>query len=88
MTESTYTPGPWQATKWANGFEISAPDEHYTIAKLSGCNNAENNARLIASAPELLEALRAMLEMTTDNRTHGKEIYRACAVIQEAEGQS
>ena len=51
------TPGPWSADKWATGWTVSAPDSHYSVCHLEGCNNADANARLIAAAPDLLAAL-------------------------------
>ena len=36
---------------------------------------------------ELLEALRGMIDMATDNRTHGPEIDAACEAIAKAEGR-
>lgn len=48
---------------------------------------ADANARLIAAAPELLAALRAMLDMATDSRCHGPEIDQACNVIAKATRQ-
>jgi hypothetical protein len=56
----SHTPGPWSADKWAPGYSVSAPDSHHTICNLTDCNNAEANARLIAAAPELLEALKGL----------------------------
>jgi hypothetical protein len=35
---------------------------------------------------ELLEVCRALLDMVTDNRTHGPEIDKACQAIAKAEG--
>jgi len=60
-TQGKHTAGPWRADKWALGFSVSAPDSHYTVCNLAGCNNAKANARLIASAPDLLAALQMMV---------------------------
>ncbi|MCD9005201.1 hypothetical protein LDO31_02930 [Luteimonas sp. XNQY3] len=59
---SAHTPGPWQyvATEYPRGWLIEARDGTYTIAVVrdgSGSVANEANARLIAAAPELLEAL-------------------------------
>lgn len=55
-----HTPGPWKADKWAgDAWTVCAPYSHYSVCHLVGCNNAEANARLMASAPDLLEALKA-----------------------------
>jgi len=60
-TQTKHTPGPWQANKWAPGFEVCAPGSHYTICSLAGYNNEEANAQLIAAAPDLLEACKMAL---------------------------
>ena len=52
-----HTPGPWQQ----NGSHIYGPDpKRYGIAQLMYADPLESdaNARLIAAAPELLEALK------------------------------
>jgi hypothetical protein len=59
------------------------------VAQVASCGSWEETqrrARLIAAAPDLLAALSEMLEMATDNRTHGAEIDAACAAIAKAEG--
>ena len=68
---SKFTPGPWRKC----GFNVSVnPDCYYLLknnAKLTA-GELEANARLIAAAPELLEALRnlwvAYLDSLTDNK--------------------
>lgn len=76
--EMKHTPGPWQAVK--NGVCQSAVQAsngtwitHDAGEELS-CNEAEANARLIAAAPELLEALQAMLN--ADLYADGEGIWR------------
>ncbi|GDX11842.1 hypothetical protein LBMAG57_36140 [Verrucomicrobiota bacterium] len=59
-SQGTPTPGPWSADKWAPGYTVSAPDAHYSVCHLEGCNNAESNARLIAASPCLLAALERL----------------------------
>jgi hypothetical protein len=67
MTDN-YTPGPWGyngeiifsgtyslATGWTN---------HQNIAVMDACPNWEANAKLIAAAPELLEAAEYFLTTT------------------------
>lgn len=52
-----HTPGPWTVRKDAIKFLITAKDNS-GIAHTSGLHyDSEANARLIAAAPELLEAL-------------------------------
>lgn len=56
---SKHTPGPWETS--VNGdlqWDVCAPGAGDMIADLEGCDNQEANANLIASAPELLQALK------------------------------
>lgn len=69
--ETKHTPGPWQANKWAPGYSISAPDSQYTVCNLSDCNNAEANARLIAAAPDMLEACQQIINDSDMDAIHG-----------------
>jgi hypothetical protein len=72
-TRALFTPGPWES--WQDGglfgsWKVRAPGErakgeddqictmHHHIASVYA---AEENARLIAAAPELLEALKAVI---------------------------
>lgn len=71
MSETPWTPGPWEARASFRGIDTvielpsSAPPincgRHYTrvVAKLDGGDSSEwtANARLIASAPEMAELL-------------------------------
>ena len=55
-----HTPGPW----WHSGLEVgTVPMMMVKVAKVSGANHqeAQANARLIAAAPDLLEALKDAL---------------------------
>ena len=66
-----HTPGPWKVckTELSNDYYITAQCEHEraVVCELSmiegnSIGNTENNARLIAAAPELLEACKASLK--------------------------
>jgi len=69
---SNHTPGPWVIYPATNGSEICAVDMEpglpirAGIARVNQYTYGEwiGNARLIAAAPELLEALEMMLEMS------------------------
>lgn len=94
-----HTPGPWKATK---GGEIRAVQDsiEITIAVTFDLREddrgtkKEANARLIAAAPELLEALRDLAgwaEMYRDSVAYEsgrKHIYAARAAIAKAEGRT
>jgi len=70
-----HTPGPWEVRRHANGgitiFSsrqagslpiIDVIGDNLPGLRWCGGRDADANARLIAAAPELLEACRAMLE--------------------------
>lgn len=68
---ATYTPGPWFSSPVQTAddgwqFCTVGPFEHHVedaIAEVSGINyDCEANGRLIAAAPELLDALRGFLQ--------------------------
>lgn len=66
-----HTPGPWEAVDCGNKAEwdVVKPDPaaidcHWYVATCHDCADgveAEHNARLIAAAPELLEAAESLL---------------------------
>lgn len=63
-TQAKHTPGPWSAVSYVNG-KIALEDDQGlgtialvdTVHTIKDPREQEANARLIASAPELLEAL-------------------------------
>src|SRR3990167_8558429 len=72
-TMTQHTPGPWEASEAkapANRI-IVGPNPHFpgkrmTLADVfgfTGAESAEANARIIAAAPDLLEALRSILPL-------------------------
>jgi hypothetical protein len=69
-----YTPGPW-AAEWMNGsicFGIRTPEGTVAYTRQTGGRDGpirrqhEANARLIAAAPELVEALRELIAQCHD----------------------
>jgi hypothetical protein len=71
-----HTPGPW-ASNSADSFELGVYGSGYRIAKMTGgeINRDVANARLIAAAPELLEALQAIIDtgLSTSKITAAKK---------------
>jgi hypothetical protein len=80
MTTTTHSPGPWiietrlhvHAIKDANGQDLTyqdtepQPDAGSVTSRGKSANETLANARLIAAAPQMLEALRAALEAMGD----------------------
>ena len=101
-----HTPGPWTSRLVASGWLIEAGDTDETYAQIAmvledGPNPEayEHNARLIAAAPELLEALQVIsLGLSnssiafTKKRQSDSDAYHPanvlmCAAIQKATEQ-
>lgn len=82
---SGHTPGPWEYYPARNykGFEIAPKETGPSLARCMAfgvnmtieCYNfpgdAEANARLIAAAPELLEACKALVDYIEDDNPGG-----------------
>ena len=54
--ETKHSPGPWHLRHAFGRYEISYEDDMITIMSMSGLPEDDDNARLIAAAPVLLEA--------------------------------
>ncbi len=89
---SKHTPGPWVAVARTNAYiDIEAPEQHgYSAKKVASTSftNHEANARLIAAAPDLLNALVMVLDdpNALDGRPRTAEVVRAA--IAKATGGS
>ena len=59
-----HTPGPWKSVDIQKGYLITNSDESYDIAVVRNIGQHDNqaNARLIAAAPELMEALYQLID--------------------------
>lgn len=92
LAEEKHTPGPWFVLKKDSAC-IEAPSGNVAVANLARMSNAD--VRLIAAAPDLLQALKAIKERCaslsihcTDQET-GEPFYTAiCAAISKAEGRT
>jgi len=90
--ETSHTPGPWEVFESHTGIYILDSAEQAAVCKLEWCLEAEANARLIASAPELLAVLKrlcstfcACCDGTPRNWTEWRE---ARDTIAKAEGRA
>lgn len=88
------TPGPWSVSNYFSGDERLKLDD-YNVNTSDGvtvaqCGASEENSRLIAAAPELLEALKGFVVQTQGrflehSNEHSARV-NAIAAITKAEG--
>jgi len=95
-----HTEGPWRVGRSGDGVEIVSDEMPSGVAELAtvhssaeyaGTLPAEANARLMAAAPQLLEALVAARENVTDEwlslEQYGRLINHIDAAISAAGGE-
>lgn len=100
MKEFKGTPGPWRVSE-KRGDLIDIRHENnepgamslnlaQVVARQSWLREAEANARLIAAAPELLEALRDLLIRTSELDEYGEDYIftKARQAITKALGET
>lgn len=83
---AAHTPGPWSA---AEGGHVYAPDLTLVAVAQHG-RQKEANARLVAAAPELLEALIACAERLALHMKHTEDLIahmQAHKAIAKATGE-
>lgn len=88
-----HTPGPWEVDRfyWTIQRRMFGPDEPEVevIGRLTNGEEAEANARLIASAPCLLEALKTLVDGYNGAGVTQEQIWRdAEAAIAKATGET
>ena len=88
---SKHTPGPWDMDEGDYGiYQIETSDQIAEVFSHHPDEELKANARLIAAAPELLEALRELLEYDGGAFCVCDDPYamdRARAAIAKAEGR-
>lgn len=99
---SKHTPGPWQATSWeaksgGTDWVVWGPKSpnHDYHSDLRGDFGSEADARLIAAAPDMYEALRELMDIVQhaiDQRTTADmdsfTLQPARLALAKAEGRS
>ena len=91
---SKHTAGPWFAIRNDHYWEVNIEDRRYAPSVANTCDTevregsdiSEANARLIAAAPELLEALEAIIGLSDAVLPHGTR-RQARAAIAKAKGE-
>ena len=89
MDKQTHTPGPWtvRATPESSNQDFIVCAGRHQIAPVQYSENSEADATLIAAAPDLLAALRSLLDALPSATTH-PAIKTARAAIAKVEGES
>ena len=84
-----HTPGPWRVIEQDDEMVISSDTSTDDVATVFGGDSIEANAKLIAAAPSLLEALKGMLEWArrVKQSNPGLEVLNAIIAIDKAEGR-
>lgn len=98
--KTEFTPGPWKATEDYDGWRVYKAEGKSKIGRVYICERIEQgkdmgkaDARLIASAPELLEALLSLKTANGGNDFEGwhpsfhSAIKKANAAIAKATGK-
>lgn len=101
MTKSHHTPGPWEVlpAQWDEGETLCIQTASIgdVVAFIEGPANERDyaNARLIAAAPELLDALEGLLNLNDvkqalNSKSHDvrKSHAKALAAIAKARGEN
>ena len=92
----SHTPGPWQYAFEGGTVAFIVEADGTTVAKISTTENSTAhsalpaNARLIAAAPDLLNALEIILNMSLMDKGHWAKTIEmeAFAAIAKAKGES
>jgi hypothetical protein len=85
MTEAKHTPGPWQSCNYDGRCRVILGDDLRIAVVLGDHDESAANARLIAAAPDLLEALELWLS-AADIHTFDDAKAKARATIARAKG--
>ena len=86
MTKSKHTPGPWVIRETDEYSEkLSIQTDEYYVALVDFSHDQTANARLIAAAPDMMEALESML-MARDTVEREEARREARAAIAKAKG--
>lgn len=89
---SAHTPGPWRAnSSWIEGpqmaLRVAAVDWPVRGSAPKSKDEAKANARLIAAAPEMLEALKACADKLASLGWSQEEIAARAAIAKATGGE-
>jgi len=92
MSKAKHTKGPWVAVELPTVFAVKSSDGNIaSIQRGSNPDQKQANARLIAAAPDLLDALQRLVpvnDIKAAPEAYAQEWHEALAVIDKATGGS
>lgn len=71
MTDAKFTPGPWFQSAQGGHIRALVDNIPRKVCNFKGNTNSANDSRLIVFAPELLEALSALIDDLDECTTYG-----------------
>jgi hypothetical protein len=93
MSKLKHTPGPWDFM-YSSRFKVNVYSEstHATVCNLKKTDRDVTDARLIAAAPEMIEALIELwiamdLYLSNESSSSDKEFPLTKTIIEKATGQ-
>ena len=88
MSEKTHTPGPWELVQERDYLNLQEKDTNLVIAQFMVSSNED--ARLIAAAPEMYEVLSELLETLELSKDYGfdDEYEKVRAILDKVEGET
>jgi hypothetical protein len=89
-TKMSHTPGPWKDEITEEGELLVRMDKRHSvyIGDIEDtCRECHANARLVAAAPELLEALQAFVDYHATDYEDIPEMEQARRIIAKAKGE-
>lgn len=93
LETGSHTPGPWEVGPMNGKPSVIYADDYDApvIAQMAewipdAAKQQEANARLIAAAPELLQALQNLVSDIDDGTVYGQRLAQAHAAIAKATG--
>jgi hypothetical protein len=84
MNETKWTQGPWSTNWQDNGTEVFGADGYWLMSMKRITEELKANARLIAAAPELYEALEECKRVLSDLQSTQLEGTRTRAAWEKA----
>ena len=89
MSDTKHIEGPWDWGLLEDGiFAVYATSPVSTVAIIRTGPNAADHARLIAAAPDLLDALRECVQWIEESPEGESATKKAFAAIAKAKGES